>query len=85
MKKDGFGDILDRCEAGEFSMFRARQLAGYLPEKPSSVADKLSYHWGRADVLQREKFLVDNMASVLRSMKDVQARGRRVQAKKPSE
>lgn len=85
LKKDGHDDLLARCDAGEISMFRARQLAGYLPEKPSSVADRLSHHWRRADVVQREKFLIDNMASVLRSMKDVQARGRRLQAKKPAE
>ena len=84
LKKDGHDDLLARCDAGEISMYRARQLAGYLAEKPSSVADRLSHHWQRADVLQREKFLIDNMASVLRSLKDVQERKRRVQAKKPT-
>lgn len=82
LKKDGHDDILDRYETGELSMYRARQLAGYLAEKPSSIADRLSHHWQRADVLQREKFLIDNMASVLRSMKDVQARGQRLNTKK---
>ncbi|MBX7514911.1 hypothetical protein K3179_10195 [Qipengyuania sp. GH38] len=85
LKKDGHDEILDRYETGEFNMYRARQLAGYLAEKPSSIADRLSHHWQRADVLQREKFLIDNMASVLRSTKDVQARGQRLKAKKPSE
>lgn len=85
MLKDGHTEILERCECGEISMYRARQLAGYLSAKPSTPSERLSYHWERADTLQREKFVLDNREAIARTIADIQKRAEKVKAQKPSE
>lgn len=85
LRKDGHADLLAQFESGDVSMYKARQLAGYLREKASTPADKLSYHWKRADILQREKFVWENREAIARTVRDLQVRDKKVKAQKPSE
>lgn len=73
LKKDGHRELLDQIAAGEITMFKARQVAGYLTKSPASPAEKLNYQWNRASHNERKRFLAMNLLTIDRLIKEVSA------------
>jgi hypothetical protein len=71
LEKDGHGDLLVRVEAGELSVFKATQLAGYRDKARSSPADNLAYHWKRASAAERRRFVLAHLKDVNRVIHEV--------------
>lgn len=82
LEKDGHGEILARVQSGEIKMYRARQLAGYLAEKPKSEAARLSFHWKRASAEERKRFVKHHLIEVNRVGREVLAEVRAQESKK---
>lgn len=83
--KDGHKDLLDRVERAEISMYKARQLAGYLAKKPQNSSGKLSYHWGRASHAERKQFVLAHAKEVNRVLREVRDDALKMKAQKPRE
>lgn len=80
--KDGHHKLLERIEAGEISVYKARQEAGYLKTVPSRPSDKLTYHWERASHAERKRFIMQHLLDVNRTLKEVGAEIRELKTKK---
>ena len=76
LEKDGHGDLLDKINAGELTVYKATQEAGYRAKGPRTPAAKLSHHWRRADHAERKRFVMAHLKDVNRVIRDV---GRRHQ------
>lgn len=73
LEKDGRNDLIARIQAGEVTVYRATQIAGYRRRLPPSPAGKLAYHWERADHTQRKAFVTKHLKDVNRILKEVAA------------
>ena len=71
LEKDGHRKLLARVDAGEISMYKAAQLAGYRKVGPQSPAAKLSYHWERASAAERRRFVAAHPLEINRALKDL--------------
>ena len=85
LEKDGHKDLLAQIEASEITVYQATQKAGYRKRGPRTPADKLSYHWGRADHAERKRFVVEHLRDVNRVLREVADDIKRVKAQKLSD
>lgn len=85
LEKDGHADILAQIEAGDLTVYKATQKAGYRKVGPKSPAAKLSYHWSRADHAERIRFVKNHLKDVNRVGREALAQVRAEQAQKTSE
>ena len=85
LEKDGYGDLLDRIDQDEITVYRATQLAGYRKTRPKLPGAKLAYHWERASHAERKRFVRNHLTDVNRVGREVLAEVRAEQAQKPSE
>lgn len=79
MKKDGHAGLLERITAGEITVYRATQIAGYRAKGPRTPAGKLSYHWKRASAAERMRFAAAHALEIDRVLKEL---GRELKALK---
>ncbi|MBX7502426.1 hypothetical protein K3181_13340 [Qipengyuania sp. YG27] len=87
LKHDGRQDLIDKIDRGDISIYAAAIEMGYRKKRGApSKADQISYHYSRATLSEKRRFIVDNWSSVARIVGDL-ARRRRAneQAQKPSE
>ena len=84
LKKDGHDDILARINAGEITVYKGTQLAGYRKSVPRSPAAQMGFHWKRADHDERKRFVVANLREVNRVVREVGADLRALQDQKPN-
>ena len=85
LQKDGHAELHAQIEAGEITVYKATQTAGYRPTGPRSPAAKLSHHWKRADHAERKRFVVAHLKEVNRVMREVRDELVQLKAQKPSE
>jgi hypothetical protein len=85
LKKDGHEALLDRVQAGDITVYKATQLAGYRKPGPRTPAAKLSYHWQRASAEERKRFIRHHLVEINRVGKEALAEIRAEKAQKPSE
>lgn len=85
LDKDGRSDLLARIDAGEITVYRGTQIAGYRKKASKSPAALLSYHWSRADHVERKRFVVAHLHEVNRVMRDVRSDLMKLKAQKPTE
>ena len=72
LKSDGRKDLLDKIDTGEMSIYKASLEAGYRHRKSApSRADRISYHWKRANVQERSRFVFENREELVFYMKKV--------------
>lgn len=71
LEKDGHANLLLQVNAGELSVFKATQLAGYRGKARSSPAENLAYHWSRASAADRRRFILGHLKDVNRVMLEV--------------
>src|SRR5690349_10569556 len=84
LNKDGHSKLLDRVRAGEISVYKATQLAGYRRSGPRSPAAILSYHWKRASAEERKRFVKHHLFEINRVGKEALAEVLADQAQKPT-
>lgn len=87
LEKDGRDDLLKMIEGGEITVYRAAMAAGYRKKRTAtSRSDQISYHYSRANLAEKRRFIIDNWSSVARIVgqlvKEKQARD---EAQKPGE
>lgn len=65
LKNAGREDLLAAIKAGEMSVYKATTVAG-LRKKRSvpSRADQISYHYSRATLAEKRRFILDNWSSL---------------------
>ena len=85
LEKDGHGDLLAKIGAGELTVYKAAQEAGYRAKGPRTPAAKLSHHWKRADHAERKRFVTAHLKDVNRVLRDVGDDIKKMKAQKPSE
>ena len=85
LEKDGHRKLLARVRSGEITVYKATQLAGYRKPGPRSPAAKLSYHWKRANVAERKRFIQHHLGEINRVGREVLAEVRAQQAQKSDE
>ena len=85
LQKDGHSKLLARIEAGELTVYKATQEAGYRAKGPSTPAAKLSHHWKRADHAERKRFVMAHLKDVNRVLREVGDDIKKMKAQKPSE
>lgn len=87
LKQDGRDDLLKMVEDGDITVYRATLAAGYRKKRSeSSRADQISYHYSRASLAEKRRFIIDNWSSVTRIGADLAKRKRdQEEAQKPSE
>lgn len=74
LKKDGRGDLLEQIQAGDLTVYKATQIAGYRSKGARSPAAKLSYHWKRASAEERLKFIAAHPFDIDRVLKEFAAK-----------
>jgi len=84
LEKDGHTGLLARVQAGEITMYKATQLAGYRVTGPRTPAAKLSYHWKRASAEERKRFVMQHLVEINRVGRAALAEVRAREAEKPS-
>jgi hypothetical protein len=85
LEKDGHGDLLAQIAAREITVYKARQIAGYLNKTPRPAAAKLSYHWDRASHAERKRFVLAHFKDVNRVFLEIAGDLRKEKAKKLNE
>ena len=87
LEKDGRDDVLKMIEDGDVTVYRATVIAGYRKKRTSpSRADQITYHYARATLTEKRRFIVENWPSVARIVGDLAKRKRESEkAQKPSE
>ncbi|GAB5349690.1 hypothetical protein [Alteriqipengyuania sp. 357] len=87
LEQDGRQDLIDKIERGEISTYAAAIEMGYRKRRgASSRSDQISYHYSRASLAEKRRFVVENWASVARIVGDLAKRTReKEQTQKPSE
>lgn len=85
LEKDGYGDLLAKVRAGDMTVYKAAQTAGYRRTGPRSPAAKISYHWSRADHAERKRFIAAHAKDVNRVLRDWAEEMRKLKAQKSSE
>ncbi|MEP3420099.1 MAG: hypothetical protein ABJN35_00030 [Erythrobacter sp.] len=65
LKSDGRQDLIDKIEHGEISVYAAAVFMGYRKKRSSqSRAEQISYHYSRASLTEKRRFIQDNWQSV---------------------
>lgn len=85
MKKDGHAGLLERITAGEITVYRATQIAGYRPKGPRTPAGKLSYHWKRASAAERLRFVTVHAREINRVLNELAGELRALKAQNPGD
>lgn len=87
LEQDGRGDLLQMIEAGDITVYRATFAAGLRKKRSAaSRADQISYHYARASLAEKRRFIIENWSSLARIVAQVNKEHRaREQAQKPSE
>jgi len=85
LQKDGHSRLLAQIEAGELTVYKATQEAGYRAKGPRSPAAKLSHHWRRASHAERLRFVKNHLVEINRVGREALTEVRAEKAKKPSE
>lgn len=70
-EKDGHRSLLDRVAAGEITVYKASQLAGYREQGRRSASANLAHHWKRATAAERKRFVLEHLKDVNRVMLEV--------------
>lgn len=71
LEKDGHKPLLEQVKAGQVTVYRATQLAGYRPKEKSATSAKLCHHWKRASAEERKHFVIAHLKDLNRVMHDV--------------
>lgn len=82
LEKDGYKTLLEQVRAGQVTVYRATQLAGYRPKEKSATSAKLSHHWKRASAEERKRFVIAHLKDINRVMHEVRDELLDVKAKK---
>ena len=85
LRKDGHSELLSQIEAGELTVYKATQEAGYRAKGPRTPAAKLSHHWKRADHAERKRFVMAHLKDVNRVLREVGDDIKKTKARKPNE
>ena len=85
LQKDGHSNLLAQIKAGQLTVYKATQEAGYRAKGPRSPAAKLSHHWKRADHAERKRFVMAHLMDVNRVLREVGEDIKKIKAKKPIE
>jgi|GEM_PF-6732079 len=65
LEREGREDLLEAIKAGEMSVYRATTVAGLRKKRSApSRADQISYHYSRATLAEKRRFIIDNWSSV---------------------
>ncbi|MEL7688731.1 hypothetical protein AAG596_14315 [Citromicrobium bathyomarinum] len=84
LQKDGHSKLLAQIEAGELTVYKATQEAGYRAKGPRTPAAKLSHHWKRADHAERKRFVMTHLKDVNRVLREVGDDIKKAKAEEPS-
>lgn len=72
LEQDGRDDLLQMIKAGEITVYRATMDAGLRKKREAaSRADRISYHYSRASLAEKRRFIIENWASVARIVGDL--------------
>lgn len=87
LKKDGRDDLLKMIEDGDIAVYRATLDAGYRKKRAApSRAEQITYHYSRASLAEKRRFILDNWSTVARIVGELVRRKRENEkAQKPSE
>jgi hypothetical protein len=87
LKKDGHDNLLQMIKAGDITVYRATVAAGLRKTRSAtSRADQISYHYSRATLTEKRRFIIENWSSVARIVGQVAKELRaREQSQKPDE
>lgn len=87
LEQDGRSDLVQRVRDGELTVYGATMEAGLRKRRSAtSRSDQISYHYSRANIAEKRRFILENWASVARIVGDLAKLQRaRDQAQKPSE
>ncbi|WP_067600399.1 hypothetical protein [Altererythrobacter ishigakiensis] len=87
LKQDGRSDLIERIERGEISVYAAALKMGYRKRRGGHPrAEQITYHYSRATLTEKRRFIVDNWSSVAHIVSDLAKRKRESdEAQKPSE
>jgi len=65
LKQDGRSDLIEQIERGEMTVYAAALKMGYRKKRDAkSRSDQISYHYSRASLAEKRRFIVDNWSSV---------------------
>lgn len=86
LKNDGRQDLLDAIELGEKTVYGAALEMGYRKKRGAqSKSDQITYHYSRASLSEKRRFIMDNWSSVAPIVTDLAKRLRdNDKAEKPS-
>lgn len=71
LRKDGHDKILKQVEAGDITVYRASQLAGYRKKGKKAPAALLSHHWQRGSHGDRKRFVIAHALEIDRVLKEI--------------
>jgi len=87
LKQDGRNDLIEQIERGEISVYAAALKMGYRKKRGAQPrSDQITYHYSRASIAEKKRFIVDNWSSVAHIVGDLVKRQReKEEAQKPIE
>lgn len=72
LENSGREDLLEAIKAGDMSVYKATTVAGLRKKRSApSRADQVSYHYSRATLAEKQRFIIDNWSSVTRIASDL--------------
>lgn len=87
LERDGRGDLLKMINDGDITVYRAVVAAGYRKKQDAaSTADRITYHYSRANLAEKRRFIIENWQSVAPIVGELVKRRRESEeAQKPTE
>ena len=87
LKNDGRQDLIDKIQSGEITVYAASVLMGYRKKRSApSRSEQISYHYSRASLADKRRFVLENWQSIAPIVVDAIKRQRAIdEAKKPSQ
>lgn len=77
LKRDGRDDLLKMIQDGDIKVYRATVAAGYRKKRDATpTADRISYHYARANLDEKQRFILQNWRSVTRIVTELAKRQR---------
>ena len=77
LKQDGRTDLIEQIEQGEITVYAAALKMGYRKKRGAQPrADHITYHYSRATLGEKRRFIVDNWSSVAHIVGDLAKRKR---------
>ena len=77
LKQDGRTDLIEQIEQGEITVYAAALKMGYRKKRGAQPrADQITYHYSRATLGEKRRFIVDNWSSVAHIVGDLAKRKR---------